>query len=118
MPVVVVIDTLNTHLDGTCFAKVLYHFMWMSWTWYALKISKEQWHSLFTIDKIKYFLIFPALLSRPLNYGLVIIGTLCQSFILEHVFDTRLAKCAPALMKNGGDALLEVERVPTVVTEE
>ena len=118
MPVVVVIDTLNTHLDGTCFAKVLYHFMWMSWTWDALKISKEQGHSLFTIDKIKYFLIFPALLSRPLNYGLVIIGTLCESLILEHVFDTRLAKCTPALMKNGGDALLEVERVPTVVTEE
>jgi hypothetical protein len=118
MPVVVVIDTLNTDLDGAGFAKVLNHFMRMSWTRYALKITKEQRHSFFTIDKIEYFLIFPAFFRRPLNYRLIVIGTLSKALILKHIFDTCLAKCAPALMKNGRHAFLKVEWVAAVVTEE
>jgi len=118
MPVVVVIDTLDTDLDRAGFAKVLNHFMRMSWTRYALKISKKEWHSFFTIDEIKYFLIFPAFFCRPLNYGLIIIGTFSEALILEHIFNAGLAKCAPALMKNGRDAFLKVERVTAVVTEE
>ena len=116
--IMVVIDTLNTDLYGASFAKVLNHFMWMSRTRYTLKVSKEQRYSLFTIDKIKYFLIFPAFFSRPLNYWLIVVGTLSEPLILKHVFDTRLAKRAPALMKKGRHALLKVERVAAVVTEE
>jgi hypothetical protein len=118
MPVMVVIDTLDTDLNGAGFAKVLNHFMRMSWTRYALKISKEQRHRFFTIDKIEYFLIFPAFFRRPLNYGLIVIGTLSESLILKHIFNARLAKCAPALMKNGRHAFLKVEWVAAVVTEE
>ena len=114
----IVVDALDADLDGTGFAKVLNHFMRMSWTRYALKVSKEQRHSFFTIDEIKYFLIFPAFVCRPLNYGFVVIRTLSQSLILEHILDTCLAKCAPALMKNGRHSFLEIERVAAVVTEE
>lgn len=100
MAIVVIVDTLDADLDGTGFAKVLNHLMRMPWTGDALKISKEQWHSLFTINEIKNFLIFPALLCRPFHYGFVVVGALSQPLILEHVLDTGLAKCAPALMKD------------------
>lgn len=63
MPIVVIVDALDADLDGAGLAKVLNHLVWMSWTWYALKVSKQQWHRLFTIYEIKYFLIFPTLIS-------------------------------------------------------
>ncbi len=63
MAVVVVVDTLDADLDGAGLAKVLNHLVWMSWTWYTLKISKQQWHGFFTIYEIENFLIFATLLS-------------------------------------------------------
>ena len=78
----IIIDTLDADLNRASLAKVLYHLMWMPWTGDALKISKKQWHGLFTINEIKYFLIFPAFLCRPLNYGFVVIGALSQPLIL------------------------------------
>ena len=98
MPIVVIIDTFNTHLDRASFAEVFNHLVRMFWARDAFKVSEQQWHCFFTVYEIEDFLIFPTLLSRTLNNRLIVIWAFGQSFIFKHLLDASLAKGAATLM--------------------
>jgi hypothetical protein len=85
--------------------------------WYALEIAEKQWHGLFRVDEVDNLLILPALFHVSFNYRLVVIRALGESLSLEHVSYACLAKGASTLMQDCWDSLIEVEGVPTIVTE-
>jgi hypothetical protein len=80
VPIVIIVNALYAHLGRACLAKVLNHLVWMLWTRYTLKISKQKRYCLLRVDKVNDFLIFPALLGVSFNNRLIVIRALCKAF--------------------------------------